>query len=400
MRPLKLFILILLLLLVACDSDVANESSNAAISPTENAVVAENTAVPTPTEEAEPTAKPIDIANFTRRAMLEDIGYGVILPLHERFVQETAVLRDAIYAFEASPSEETLVVMQDAWKVAAATWKQAEFLDFDGLIFGRVYHWPAETEFVERLIAEPSYVLDEEFIITRGSFAQGLPIIEYFIFDDKQSDAAIVARFTDAELGERRLQYLVATGELLHGTATKLLAFWSPQEKDYLSVFVAADEAANEPQGSINALANKMIEQLEGIGKVKLAQPAGFLDPEAEVGIVEAPFSHQSADHIVQNLRGFEQLFTGGDGFGFDDYLDFLEAGYGDEPLSVAIKTQIEAAIVAIERIEQPLETAVVENPEAVLLAYEELNRLVRLTKTDMANHMGLVITFEDADSD
>lgn len=53
-----------------------------------------------------------------------------------------------------------------------------------------------------------------------------------------------------------------------------------------------------------------------------------------------------------------------------------------------------------MEAIKEPLETAVVSNPEAVLHVYEELSTLVRLTKTDMANHMGLVITYNDGDGD
>ncbi|MEM7112221.1 MAG: imelysin family protein, partial [Chloroflexota bacterium] len=370
-----------------------DQATNSYANPQPTEEVTVPTAVPTP-------APTVDAANFTRQAMLQDIGYGVIMPLHERFVGETAVLRDAVYAFEAAPSEATLADVQATWKIAAATWKQAEALDFDGLQFGRVYNWPAETVFVERLIAEPSYMIDETFILTRGSFAQGLPIIEYFVFHPQLSQAEIVEGLMTHDLSERRFTYLLTAADLLHNTAVRLHQFWLPEGQNQIGVFVMADEAPIEPEGSINGLANKMLKSLEDIREMKVASPAGFLDPNVAPGYVEAPFSGQSADHLVQNLRGWQQLFNGGVGYGYDDYLDFLDANYGEEQLSDVINAQIETAVSAVEQIEQPLETAVVDNPQAVLRVYEELSTLVRLTKTDMANHLGLLITYNDGDGD
>ena len=55
--------------------------------------------------------------SFDRRAMLENIGNNIILPLHEAFLQQVTALQGAAHTFRDAPTEENLLVMQQAWRV-------------------------------------------------------------------------------------------------------------------------------------------------------------------------------------------------------------------------------------------------------------------------------------------
>ena len=81
-------------------------------------------------------------------------------------------------------------------------------------------------------------------------------------------------------------------------------------------------------------------------------------------------------------------------------YLDFLGATYEGQPLSAAITEQTESALAALAAIEQSLSVAVVEDPDAVRTLYDEVKALLVLVKSDMANHLGITITFSDNDGD
>lgn len=71
-----------------------------------------------------------------------------------------------------------------------------------------------------------------------------------------------------------------------------------------------------------------------------------------------------------------------------------------DPPLSAEVDEQFERTIAALEAIDQPLAVAVIEEPATVEAAYTEAKALVVLLKADMANHLGITITFSDNDGD
>jgi predicted lipoprotein len=94
-------------------------------------------------------------------------------------------------------------------------------------------------------------------------------------------------------------------------------------------------------------------------------------------------------------------IYTGGDGLGFDDYLDFLGAeGEGGLPLSQVIDDQFVTTLAAFDAIEGTLHTTVTDQPDQVNAAYEEVRTLLVLLKADMANQLGVTLTFNDNDGD
>lgn len=345
---------------------------------------------------------------FSRQAMLNDIASNVILPLHETFVQQTESLQTAAQQFQDAPSVERLQAVQAAWKSAAAGWKQAELFGLREVMLthNKIDKWPTNVKLIESFIDDNkgrAAVIDEPFIDSIGSSSKGLPAIEYLIFNPEVDDAALLATLTTAEKAERRMAYLVAASENLHTQAEQLLNQWSPQGEGYLTTFVEADESGGELQGSISRLANEIIAMSEQLLHDKLGNPAGenrYDEPRPQ--FAEAYRSGLSTQHIINNLRGLQLTFMGGDAeaLGFDDYLDFLEADSHDGPLSTRITQQIEQTIAALEALDMPLRQAVLDRPDEVNQAYEALKTLIVLLKVDMANQLGITITFSDNDGD
>lgn len=338
---------------------------------------------------------------FNRKAMLDNIGNNIIVPCHQDFVAKTALLEQVVKRFGDAPTEANLQAVQQQWLITAEQWKGCQLFKLGDmmLIHNQIHKWPTNTKFINKFIVEQD-VIDEAFVESSGSTSKGLPAIEYLIFNPKLNNAAILSLFTTETTGPKRMDYLLALAENLNTKARDLLNFWSPEGENYVETFINADMEGGELNGSINRLANQMVARLETAANSQLNRPLkgsyGTPQPQA----AEAWRSQTSVELLTKNIEAFQETFSGAGGTGFDDYLDFLEAQYNNKPLSDQINSQAETALAALKAIDQPLHIAVVNNPAPVQLAYDEVKKLLVLIKVDMANTMGVIITFNDNDGD
>ncbi|MCB9436593.1 MAG: imelysin family protein [Anaerolineales bacterium] len=344
----------------------------------------------------QPSAQPTQAESFDRRAMLENITLNVVLPYHQALAEQAAILQEAIYAFRDNPNAETLSAAQDAWVDTSVAWERCEWLEFGRLM---LYHTPIErlptsVDNIETVIAG-DHELTSEYLYNQGSSIKGLPALEYLLFS--AGDDTLTS-FQEP----RRMAYLVALAETLAIQTQELYDTWSPEGDNYAETFIDASGEGTSLRESISMLNNQMVVEIEAVLRNKLARPLGL---SAEDNLprpeqVEAPYSDASTAQIIANLEGLQGVFNGGEGLGFDDYLDFLGAEYEGDPLSAAINARFEAALTAMHAIEQPLQIAIVEDPETVRAAYESMRALMVLVRVDMAGQLGVTITFNDNDGD
>lgn len=381
MKPFTSYMLILLLL-VGCGGTAVSESTAA-------------TAV-TPTAAAD---------GFDRQALLENLTMQVIVPAHEAFAAALAELETAAAAFAAAPTAETLTAVQDAW--LAANLARMPLLPFrigpvdDSLLHNRLDNRPPRTEFIDENVLGGADPITNDYLAGIGSSSVGLGAMEYLLFDAEGGNTAVLAAFTDGELAARRRELLLRLAQNAHQRGEALADVWTADGANYAASFIAADMDGGELQGSMNMLLNQMIGDLENIISARLGKPAGnrssgLIRPD----LVEAPYSGASLPRITATVAGLQTAFNGGDGLGFDDYLDYLAADYNGQPLSTAINAQFETTLAALDAIEGPLETAVATHLPQVETAIDELNRLLVLLKVDAANHLGVTLTFNDNDGD
>jgi len=341
---------------------------------------------------------------FDRQALLTNVTDNLILPGHEALLSALRDLETAARAFAVAPDETTLDAVQKAWlnanlaRMAVFTYRLGP-VD-DSLLHNRLDNRPARISFVDNDILTGTTPIDVAYIDSIGSSSVGLGVMEYLLFDPAGGDTAILAAFT-GDSGARRRDLLVALAAAMPPKAEELRRIWAADGENYAAAFVAADMDAGELQGSLNMLTNQLIADVEEIvnsrlGKALGERTNGALRPD----LVEAPYSGATLPRIIATLEGERAVFTGGDGLGLDDYLDFLGARSDAGPLSQTITTQFDAAIAALQAIDGPLETAIYDDPAGVETAYQEVFDLLVLLKANMVNQMGLTLTFNDNDGD
>lgn len=342
--------------------------------------------------------------SFDRHQLLQNLVEQGVMPAHQTFLQHAQTLEIAVHAFQIDPNLQTLEAVQKEWQTTALSWEACELYSFEFamILHNQIGKWPTNPRFIEGFVASEGQEINANFVETVGSTSKGLPAMEYLLFAPKQSPDVILQQFTTDVSANQRMAYLVALSENLHQKAKQLLALWSADGSNQAAAFIQADFDGGELNGSISMLTNEMVALLENLIQNKVGRPLGEKSggkPQPE--LVEAPYSGDSLPFILANLQAFELAFNGGEGLGLDDYLDFLPASaQADQPLAEKINQQLEQTMAAFSAISLPLEQTVLAQPEQLAAANSELRALLVLVKVDMANQLGVTITFNDSDGD
>lgn len=339
---------------------------------------------------------------FDRRALLTSMVENVIIPAQQAFIDVSAQLEADVATFADDPTIDNLMLVQASWRETSNAWEEIELYAFDlrlSATHNQVDKPPLNVEFVEDILNGDEEITGD-YVEGIGSTSRGLPVIEYLIFDPTLSAEEIVATFDDA----RRLIFLVALSQNIHDKAEEIRLYWSEDGRNYAQTFIEQDQEGGVIRGTINMIANKMFLYIEEDLDMWIGEPSGIaLGTDPQPDLVESLLSGQSLQHILHHLIGMKNLFNGGeadDMLGFDDYLNFLDAEFEDRPLSEVINERFDVAIASIEAVEQPLQVAVVENPEQVAEIYENIRQLMIPMRVDMGSQFNIVMTLSDRDGD
>ena len=330
---------------------------------------------------------------FDREAILVNAADQLIIPSYQAFQQRATTLHQQAEALIAAPSEANVIATRSAWQAAKLQWKAAEVYRFGPIeqlaLTTAIDRWPASATGVEQAVA--GYDGDATYLEGVGSNRRGLPAIEYLLY---HADATQIARELQ---DERRREYLrLLTGALVEHTSA-ILQCW---QHDYRDAFIA--NIGNEADASTTLLANQLIFLLEVVKNNKVGEPAGLTSTRGPApDRVESPYAAVSLECIQANVDALEATFTGGEGVGFDDYLDALAIrDENSESLSELIQQQFEVVRTSLQRMDAPLSSTVLDEPQAVEQLYADLQRLNGLLKADMMSQLGLLVVFSDSDGD
>ncbi|MEM6432010.1 MAG: imelysin family protein [Deinococcota bacterium] len=336
---------------------------------------------------------------FDRRAMLTSLSENVILPCHEQFVASADDLATHVQSFYDSQDVANLQQARAAWLETALTWQKCELFSLAGfetmILHNRISKMP-RTNLIEDLLAS-SKDITAESLSGEGSTVKGVGAIEYILFQETAPEDVLNILQNDA----RRLNYLLALSQNLAIEARGLRDFWLPEGGDYTSRFVVAEDASSSIKDSLNILVNELIANLEQLARDELGAPlgndnGGEPQPELALGYL----SGSSLQLTRSKLEGIQLALYNdqADGqLGLDDYLNFLTA---DDQLANQLANGFAVAFEAIDVVDIPLAQAVYEKPAKVEAVYEAVRELVVLTKVDMANQLGITVTFSDSDGD
>ncbi|MBL4687190.1 MAG: imelysin family protein [Nannocystaceae bacterium] len=343
-------------------------------------------------------------ANGTsREALLESLAATVFTPTYAEFETASAALAVASAEVCAAPGMTSLTAAREAWRTTRAPLKRAEAWSFGPIaslgVDSAVDFWPVRTDAVEAAITsgeEPT----QAWVTAQGTAAKGLPVIEYLLFAPLGEDSAIVASLDpQTPQGEHRCAVVAALGERVAARAAELHLAWRPDGGDYSGRLSAdGDDTPDNPslRMAVSDVVNGMIFVLQDITDGKLGRPLGLKSggtPQPDD--VESRFSDRGRADIVANIEGVRDVYLGVGGLGLTDVVAPLNG-----ELDTSIRTQLDAAIAAVEALSDPLRLSVLDDPASVHTVRDVVRDLRRLFEVDVAGLLGINVALSDNDGD
>jgi uncharacterized protein len=344
----------------------------------------------------EPEAKEYD-----RTALTANLGGNVILPAYTAFFDEADVLRAVSGDFRAAPSLAALDSIQDAFLQAWTAWKYCSSFEFGpaaNVSLRNVLNtFPCDTGQVHGNFTSGTWDFNQAANID----ARGFPAVDFMLHGLGADDAAILSRYQSTVDSAQLQAYLQALVTDIHAAAQAVSTQW---DGSYLSTFKSS--LGTDVGSSTSLLVNELNRDLEVIKHGSIGIPLGkqtFDQPLPEK--VEGLYGALSKPLVQAHLAGLEIVFEGqkagaADRYGLREALAALEAEYNGGSLGDAIHNQFQTAKAALAALPEPLSDAVVGNRAPVETAYNEIQKLVVLLKTDMASALSILITYTDSDGD
>lgn len=344
-----------------------------------------------------------------QRLVMHDLATGVMLPILEEVDTEAANLSKAVSAFCETPSPSTLSAAEDAFRVLRAPWKRTEAFRFgpseDLRLASALDFWPARTDSIEAAFSAAPDPVTPAYVETLGTSARGMPTLEYLLFDPTGGPNAVLVSLGGAEATSvKRCGYARALAEVIAKDAAKLHNAWAEEGDAFvLEVANAGNGSALFPTGQegIGRVVNLLVSSMIAINENKLTAPLGTTTGTPDPSLVESRFSDNSAEDLLNALRGVEELYIGRHG---------EKTGKGISSLVVARSPAIDAAVKkglvdaqakasALEAA-GPLRLSITNNPAAVTATHESIKTARRYFSTDVASVLGVSVTLSDTDGD
>jgi len=339
--------------------------------------------------------------NFDRKSMLTNIADNVIVPAYDSLSATTQTLLAQTQELNFGSSADKVENLRISWKHALKQWQYAALYDFgpasDQGLLSFFNLFPVSTTHIEDNIASGNYNLETAANID----AIGLQAMDYLLFGI-ESDAADLANYFSENPGY--INYLIENATLMNNKATATLQGWT---SGYRDSFVNA--TGTDIGSSLGQLVNVGIQYFEvHLRDAKIGIPAGARSSSGTPLPLQVEAYYNGAvskEMLVNGIEGWQNMFngnsrTGEQGSGLDDYLKFLGTTFNGNPLHEGINERMENAKTQTLNLSSDLREAVVNQQNECMDIFSELQQSVVLLKVDMTSAMGIQITYVDNDGD
>lgn len=344
-----------------------------------------------------------DPLDYDRQSLLINAADKYIQPAYQNFNDKVTALNDAAIAFAATPDAVGLDGLQADLREAWLAWESCSPLGFGPAanlnLRTAVNTFPADPVQIEMNAATSTWDLNSASNVD----ARGFPGLDYLLHHT--DDATLLDEFTTgADSTNRRNLLLGMTADILNLTS-QVNDQWNGSA-NYSATFNSS--LGTDAGSSTAALVNQLNFDLEQLKNARFGIPLGKKSlgqtlPEK----VECFYGGYSSELARAQFTAIRAIYEGTvfgtttDGYGLYEALVALEADYNGTPLADAIRNQINLANAALANVPDPLSDAIVtNNVVAANTAYDEVQKLIVLLKTDMPSAMSILITYTDNDGD
>lgn len=337
---------------------------------------------------------------YDRTELLQNIGNTIIIPSYSELRVAVNELQVATTDFIEAPATEKLAAVRLKFSVAYKRWQHCGYYNIgpaeEIFLTSSVNTFPTNKSEINANISSGTH----NFSAASSADEKGFPALEYMLHGIAQTDEAILELYNTDELAANRMVYLADLVADMKLKVDAVVTGWSSTGGNYIAEFVS--RTGTDVGSSTGMLINSMTQYFESdVRDKKIGIPLGVRSLGIPIPAnCEALYSVQSITMVNESLLALQQLFTGGNGTGFDDYLEAINAQYHGAPLSDVIEQQLQTAIEKVGLIPEPYAETVENNPDPASTAYQELQKLVVLLKTDLPSAIGILITYQDNDGD
>lgn len=307
-----------------------------------------------------------------------------------------AVLESEARSLCSGPTAAALATTRDAWWSLREPWKRTEIIAFGPSVeyphrLGPpLDDGPVDAEAVGALLASDAPLGVDDFD-AMGSVTRGMPVVELLLWT---GDEPLVALSSDA----RRCRAVVGASGDVARNAERLRVAWVDDWADRLARPAAIEgDIYATPQDALDEWVNRMAFTVENVRVVKLGAPVGDgSGGEVRPELLESSPSGRSLWDARDALQGVVDVWTGdvdGDHPGVRD----LVAG---SALADDVDRGLDLAVAALADIPEPLSQTIGDDPAAVATAQGPLRALQVLLQVDLAQALGVTVTFNDNDGD
>ena len=341
---------------------------------------------------------------FERGPMLANWADNIMVPVYTDFSGKLTDLSTNLETFKTEGSEANLVTLRNAWLEAYKAWQHVDMFEIGpaeavGLRLN-INSYPTDTAIIEANASTGVYDLK----LPSNRVAKGFPALDYLINGLGETDAAIVEKLGSEIAKATYIAYMDAVLKDMQEMLNQVLSEW---QQGYRDTFVNNDGAS--ATASVDRFVNDYIFYYEKFLRAgKMGIPLGVFSGTTLPGNLEAYYDNEVSKVLfLEGLNASQDFFNGkhfaseGKGESLATYLDALNAIKGGEDLNLIINKQFDAAREQVTALDSFLEE--IENndpPSNMLLAYDEVQRIVPLLKVDMVSAMSISIAYVDSDGD
>ena len=337
--------------------------------------------------------------NFDRSAMLINWADGIIIPSFQNFETSVISLQDAVNAFHANQTSETLATMRQAWRNTYISFQNVSMFELgpaENVSF-RVYlnSYPTDVNEINGFIDSGEYNLELPSTID----SQGFPALDYLLYGVAENDTEVLQYYED---NQNARDYLLAVSQRITSLTSAVVNGWSSFRNDFVNNDGASASA------SVDKLTNDFMFYYEkALRAGKIGIPAGVFSNEPLPQNVEGLYTQniskeltiEALDACIRFFRG-QGPSGGATGEGYETYLNFLNSIKNGDDLGNLILNQFSASKNAINGLNANFAAQISTDNNAMLTAYDELQRNVVLLKVDMLQALSIDVDFVDADGD
>ena len=344
-----------------------------------------------------------DPVSFERGPMLVNWADNIIIPSYEAFSTEITDLQTAFDAFKTDSNEANLIAFRASWLSAYKMWQRVSMFEIgpaETVGFRlNMNIYPADNDKMDGFISSGGY----DLALASNRDAKGFPALDYLINGLGDTDEAILDRFNGTEK-ENLVSY---TGDIIADMVSLTQGVLAEWNSGYRATFVANNGASST--ASVDRFINDYVFYYEKFLRAgKMGIPVGAFSENVLPQNVEAYYKADISNELfLEGLEAVQDFFNGvhygktTSGESLASYLDALNTVKDGDDLKKLINDQFNLARTKVQELE-PFRKEIEDNvpPTNMLLAYDEVQRIVPLLKVDMVSAMSVSIDFVDADGD